>query len=518
MLTSRRPHRMRTDTLRPWHRLMPTLALIAALLLLFRDTAAAMVAIWWRSETFTHAFLVPPIVAWLIWRQRHVLASVPDKPVPALLLLLAGACFLWLLGELATVGAASQFALVSLIVLSVVALHGWAVARAITFPLVFLFFAVPLGEFLVPSLMEGTADFTVLALRASGLPVYREGLQFVIPSGTWSVVEACSGVRYLIASLMVGTLFAYLNYQSFQKRLVFIVAALLVPVVANWLRAYMIVMIGHLSSNELAAGVDHLIYGWIFFGVVIGLMFLVGARWADPEPAAPAAPAAALASPSGSRVWFMATAVLALLLGVRGLQTVLLGVGDAPVPPIALAPAGAGGEWVRVDDSGPPWTPGYPQANTTAQGAYAQDGERVVVWLGYFRQQGTERKLVSSVNGLVAFGDRSWSPTARSVRAEEQDLPPFRTAELRQGHTLDGARSSRMRVWQVYWIGGRWVISDVRAKLYQAFDQLLGRGDDGAVLMIATPAGDDADATLEKFSRAHMAGIAAALTRARDTR
>jgi len=39
-----------------------------------------------------------------------------------------------------------------------------------------------------------------------------------------------------------------------------------VPIIANWLRAYMIVMIGHLSGNKLAVGVDHLIYGWLFFG------------------------------------------------------------------------------------------------------------------------------------------------------------------------------------------------------------------------------------------------------------
>ena len=47
----------------------------------------------------------------------------------------------------------------------------------------------------------------------------------------------------------------------------------------------MIVMLGHLSGNTLAVGVDHLIYGWVFFGIVIGLMFLIGARWSEPEPA-----------------------------------------------------------------------------------------------------------------------------------------------------------------------------------------------------------------------------------------
>ena len=86
----------------------------------------------------------------------------------------------------------------------VAALFGWRWVRALAFPLAFLFFAVPFGEFLVPTLIEWTADFTVAALAASGIPVYREANNFVIPSGRWSVVEACSGIRYLIASVMLG--------------------------------------------------------------------------------------------------------------------------------------------------------------------------------------------------------------------------------------------------------------------------------------------------------------------------
>ena len=195
-------------------RLLPGVLVVAVLLALFHETAAAMVGIWMRSETFAHAFLVPPISLWLIWRRRAELAQHVPRTEPWLLLPMALACLLWLLAELADVNAATQFSLVLLIVLSVPAVFGFAVAREITFPLLFLFFAVPMGEFMVPRMMEWTADFTVFAVAASGVPVYREGLQFIIPTGSWSVVEACSGVRYLIASFMVGTLFAYLTYQD----------------------------------------------------------------------------------------------------------------------------------------------------------------------------------------------------------------------------------------------------------------------------------------------------------------
>jgi len=269
------------------------LLLLAWALFWYFDTASAMVGIWLRSDTFTHGFVVVPIVLWLVWHKRATLAQLQPQPNAWALLPLALAAFAWLLGDLVAVNALTQLALVSMLVLLVPALFGLAITRMLGFALAFMFFAVPFGEFAMPQLMQWTADFTVMALRASGVPVYREGLQFIIPSGSWSVIEACSGVRYLIASLTVGVLFAYLNYQSTLRRAVFIVVSILVPIVANWLRAYMIVMLGHLSGNKLAAGVDHLIYGWVFFGIVILLMFMVGARWSEPEPAAPMATAGA---------------------------------------------------------------------------------------------------------------------------------------------------------------------------------------------------------------------------------
>jgi exosortase A len=171
--------------------------------------------------------------------------------------------------------------MIATVSLAVWAVLGTAALRLLAFPLAFLFFAVPFGEFLMPTLIDRTADVTIWALRLTGVPVYREGNFFTIPTGRWSVVEACSGLRYLIASLMVGCLFAYLSYRTLRRRAIFVACAIAVPIVANWIRAYMIVMLGHLSGNRLAVGADHLLYGWVFFGVVMALLFFIGARWRE---------------------------------------------------------------------------------------------------------------------------------------------------------------------------------------------------------------------------------------------
>jgi exosortase A len=482
-----------------WRQIVSGVILLVALLALFRETALAMTAIWSRSDTFAHAFLVPPIVVWLVWRRREVLATLDYRPAPALLLLIAAACLFWLLGELANV--------------SVPTLFGLAVGRALLFPLLFLYFCVPVGEFLVPQLMEWTADFTVLAVRASGIPIYREGLQFVIPSGNWSVVEACSGVRYLIASFMVGTLFAYLNFRTMRRRAIFMVVSILVPIVANWLRAYLIVMIGHLSGNQLAVGVDHLIYGWVFFGIVIMLMFTIGARWAENDEVRPVAEGPLerrrIGMPSlRLGVWPVGLGVLWRLDHAREDR--------APLVQLPSAPAGG---W-RIDtESLTDWKPGFQNPSAVAASTYSGDGKRVGVWMGYYRRQGPDRKLVSSSNELADGTLGRWS----QVSARPLVVPlasgslTVRAAELRASHVLDVAQAERLRVWQLYWVGGGFTASDVRAKIRIALDRLLGRGDDGAVILLFTPIdGGNADATLEAFARSHLDTFAATLAAVRD--
>src|SRR5204863_9938722 len=252
---------------------------VMGILAVYWPTAASIVAIWIRSETFAHGFVVLPLALWLAWRRHDELATAPIKPWwPGLAVVFASGA-LWFVASASGAGVVSQFALVFMLQSSIVTVIGLAASRVLGFALAFLLFAVPAGEFLVPTLIDWTADFTVAALRLSGVPVYREANHFVIPSGAWSVVEACSGIRYVIASLVVGTIYAAVAYRSAGRRVLFVAASILVPVIANWLRAYMIVMTGHLSNNKLAVGVDHLVYGWIFFGVVMLLLFWVGSFW-----------------------------------------------------------------------------------------------------------------------------------------------------------------------------------------------------------------------------------------------
>lgn len=509
-----------------WRHALPALVLVLLVLLgLYHQTMAAMVGIWLRSDTFAHAILVPPITLWLVWRLRHRVASVVPRPQPALLAALAVVALGWLVGDLAGVNALTQLMLTALLVLAVPAVLGWAVARELAFPLAFLFFMVPIGEFMMPKMMDWTADFTVAALQLSGIPVYREGLQFVIPSGNWSVVEACSGVRYLIASFMVGTLFAYLNYRSTKRRLVFCLVAIAVPIVANWVRAYIIVMLGHLSGNTIAVGVDHLVYGWVFFGIVIGLMFFIGARWTEPDgdrndalPTPPVAtPARRAAAPT--RHWAVAAAVVAVAAAPQAAVWQFERAGATAAAPALALPDLPG--WTAIDEA-PLLTPSFSAPSSELVQVYRQGDRELTVHIAYYRHQGYGNKLASSQNVLVSSEDRRWNRTAsgrRSVQAGGQAVE-FTTQELLGGRVPGATVRERLDVRQVLWAGGRFTTSPQLATLLAVAGRLTGQGDDAAALTFYVE-GEDAAATqrvLDDFLREHLGSFEARLQVARSVR
>ena len=517
-----------------WRLPLASLALLVlAILVLHAHTVAGMVSIWARSDTYAHGFVVPIISLWLIWRIRHGLAAMQPRPSWLATLMLLGAAGLWLAGDLVAVNAATQLALVMLLVLSVPAVLGWQLAAAMAFPLGFLFFAVPIGDFMLPQLMEWTANFTVMALRLSGVPVYREGLQFIIPSGAWSVVEACSGIRYMIASVTVGSLFAYLSYKSLTKRLIFVGFAILVPVVANWLRAYMIVMLGHLSGNELATGVDHLIYGWLFFGVVILAMLFVGARWADaPEPISQP-----LASEDASRLaasrqgWATGMAALVSLAIVASPHVLerLLSLGTNTSPVLLTVPA-AQAPWQNATAPPSDWVPAFQLPVATQHSGYTSpQGQVVGLHLTYYRQQDYERKLVSSSNMLVTSQDDRWAQVSSGGANTEmagQSLPMV-AATLRDRSRGLTANTQRLQVWRFYWVNNRFTASDAAAKIQGALSRITGQGDDGAIVVIYTPLepnSTDAEAraaatvVLRSFVQTHGGAIEAALQATRGAR
>lgn len=477
---------------------------------LYWSTFYSMVEIWERSETFTHGFLIFPISAWLIWGRRHHLARIEPVPDWRGLILMAMAGAAWLLASAGSVNVVAQYAFIALLIAAVWAVLGLRVVWTLFFPLMFLFFAVPVGEFLIPPLMEFTADFTVTALQLTGIPVYREGTFFSIPSGDWSVVEGCSGLRYLIASVTLGCLYAYLTYRSWKRRLIFTLASLIIPVLANGGRAYMIVMIAHLSDMKLALGVDHYIYGWVWFGIVMLILFWIGSYWREDDlQEASEQRQATYAPPSLVRPSGYAALVAVLIAFVWPAYAAWLNQRALPAMPDVSLEARQGWQLTAPFSD---WTPHWLGADRQFRQSYAKDGRVVMLELNYYVTQRQDAELINSQNYMIQQKHPVWSNIGESVVAVEAGgaLKWVRQAKLKSNH------GQRLLVWQWNLINQQPTVNDHYAKLVLAFDRVRNRRDDGMSVLIATPYDADievASKTLALFASDMQPALEAALNR-----
>ncbi len=493
-----------TETRRLWWSAgAMVLAYWLLVLVLFRDTAWSIESIWASSTTFAHGYLVVPIAFWLVYRLRDQLAMLRPRGCLWAALLLFPTGLLWLAASLADVRVVEQLALITMLILGTWMILGTRVCRRILFPLLFLYFAVPMGNELILPLQEFTATATVRMVELSGIPVYREGMQFSLPTGNWHVVEACSGVRYLIASVTLGFLFAYLNYNSWWRRTLLIVLAFLFPVVANALRAYALVMLGHFTEGRLGTGVDHMIYGWVIFGLVIFGMFWLGSLWAEPELIPPRV---SDQSPSIRRSLYgvltggCLAAVLVLAIGPLQSRAVnAMAAVDTRaqiVLPVTL------GEWRRTNDM-PRWRPQSLGAVTTSGALYVRKGQVYLEVQRFPALQEDGAEAVTGYRSLIAVDDRpdmvNYGTRKLNSPEGQLEVTEFR---LRQGE-------QRLRIWYWYRIGERSVGNPYLAKLLEVMLSISGKAvpTDRIVLVAADPEGGSATSAMEDFILAHWSGL-----------
>jgi exosortase A len=496
-----------------WRAAMVMLAIgVAAILVLCREPALGAVRVWIESATFNHGFLIVPIALYAIWERRARWRHLAPQPAWLALLLLPAVGSVYLVGAVASVLEIEQFATVALIEVLILCVLGWRLYWALLFPLLYLFFLVPSGEWLVPGLQDFTANFVVHALRLSGVPVFSDGVLISIPEADFRVAEACAGIRFLIASLAFGCLFADLVYVSWWRKALFIALSLVVPVFANGLRAFGIVMIAHWSNARYAVGVDHIVYGWLFFSLVTFLLMVVGWWFRDKARTAPRVPFVPNpAAPVG--VVALAGLVAILLASIGPAYATYL---DAVPPKVALdrvqpPPAPAG--WQRESAAVDSWHPVFIGADRVVEAIYGSGARRVHLVIAFYTHQRQGAKTVSSGNRIA--DDELWQRLSTDPVTAMIDGAPLTVPSSR---LISGGM--RQLAWQWYWIGGHMTASPLQAKLMQLKTTLLQGWRSGAAIALAAPYGEnpaDAAASLSAFLAARP-DIAGMLRRATEMR
>jgi len=276
----------------------------------------------------------------------------------------------------------------------------------------------------------------------------------------------------------------------------------------------MIVMIGHLSGMKYAIGIDHLIYGWLFFGFVMMLLFWIGSRWREDTVSHQAVPdpvgRVKRDQPSLAAI-MAATLAAALIVAIWPIAAARLdGAGPDLSRAIDLQPTSG---WEPVAGRLTDWTPRFLKPRAQLKQIYAKDARRVGLYIGYYRNQREGSQLISSQNILVVSDDKEWGnigETQRMIVAANERIPLIE-ARLR-------GRSAQLLVWRWYWVDGQYVVNPYWAKLLQAKSKLLGQGDDGAVVIVYTEVDANREVAagqLQDFVNSTLPAITQSLSHAR---
>lgn len=268
-------------------------ALVAALAVALAPALAALASIWSSVDYYSHGFLVP-FVAWWIARPRLGRAAVVGgtRYAPGLLVLV-GALALYLLGLAGSAVPPQGLAIVVAVAGLVLYLRGPHALRALTFPIVFLVFMVPLPDaWIAPRIVDLQLVVSAAAvdlLHAFGFTVARNGNVLMLAGGEELFVdEACSGITSIITLMPLGVVLAYYTGRGLWRRALLVAAVIPIAMFWNLVRVVVTVLAADAYGAEVATGsVLHEFAGLLTFIaaclVLIGVGSLLGGRYRTPR-------------------------------------------------------------------------------------------------------------------------------------------------------------------------------------------------------------------------------------------
>ena len=256
-------------------------------LLLYAAPLAGLFRRAYGDDTFSYIVFIPLVSLYLLYDDRKgIFDAAHGSPIPGVVLSSLG-ILLYMVAQKGSVGpsvAVENFALYALSavlflegILGLLAGAGglWA-AR---FPLLFLFFMVPIPEVIlrpiVRFLQAGSAEISYWVIRSIGVPIFRDGFLFTLPGLTIEVAEQCSGIHSGISLFLVGILAGHIFLKSGWRKLVLVVAVVPIAIAKNGLRIVMLSLLGAYVDRQVLSGPLHKAGGIPFFGLALVMLAVV---------------------------------------------------------------------------------------------------------------------------------------------------------------------------------------------------------------------------------------------------
>ncbi|MFV2004596.1 MAG: exosortase A [Gammaproteobacteria bacterium] len=496
-----------------WRRAVILLAALLVLVVVFyQQTVFYLLGLWNQLSAgdYGHGYLVLAISGYLIFYNRHRLSALSPEPeyraIPAVIF----ASVLWMLAALVDIAVLQVLALLLLLLSIVWASLGNQVTRMLVFPVLYIGFALPFWYPLSPLLQAITADTVFWAIRVLDVPAYRIENTIVLPAGRLSIEESCSGLRYLLASLTLGTLYAYLNYATLAARLAIVLVFAATAVLANILRVFIVVYLGYTSDMQHPLVYDHLNLGWYLFAGLIFVLLIVETllqrKFTSHEISKEISKNRQAASEQGpspvSHDGFRSIAVTLIVaflivaapLGVYGVNNPSRSANSdvAITFPADVSNRGAG-NWSVATVAEDGWQLDYHGATVYRSTFKDNNNRQVHLYLGLYTAQRQGEELINELNRIS--DNKAWRlKYKRAILYNAGERKVFE-------QLLESSDGSQRLVWYWYSVAGHNTVNKYQAKGLQVLGLLQGnrRASVVAIASKLDAGAEDTRKTLKRF-------------------
>lgn len=245
----------------------------------FANTLRDLLQIWLKfDQSLGHGLLVIATTIFLIykaidWKSDTVLSDYRAA------LPLAALSFIWGIAYSVDINLAEQLLLPVILFFSIQLLLGISIAKKLVLPIFLLYFSIPVWDHFNGVLLSVTVAVVQWLVRISNITAYIEGTSIFLASGEILIAEGCSGLRYFVIALFLSILSGYLYFRSFKTRILIVLLGVFLSLIANWLRVYLIIVIGYLSEMQSSLVSQHELMGWIVFVIFMTPIFYINNKY-----------------------------------------------------------------------------------------------------------------------------------------------------------------------------------------------------------------------------------------------
>jgi len=435
----------------------------ASLLFAYFETITHMMPAWSNLRgPYSHSFLLTALVFSLLWRDRYSLMSSPPSFSPGLTIGLLATSLLWFLFWAANIISGQILAVYFLFTLGFWSIFGEGSYRKLLPTLGLLLFALPLWQPIQPALQNIATTAVQLLISAMDIPVYVEGNRITIPNGIFEIEGGCSGIGFLLVSLSLSGYLSIYDRVGMGRAIRTLALSALVALLANWIRIYLIILVGFYEGMDHPLIADHVGFGWIVYSVLFfPFLYYVTKTTLQPSKAQ-ALPL--LPSPRISISYILLIVFLTTFASIAAFALTLLSQTKSPAPYV-LPNSLLSFQKSAVTHSF--WQPVFKSPDHVEQSIYrGASGSEIQAFTVSYLNQHQNSEVINLHNSFTGENFKVIKKTTRTVPND----PPSNVTEL----ILQDPLGNVSVIWYWYYIGKTRTHTESGAKIHEVLQKMLG--------------------------------------------